>query len=234
MAIIRNSVLRALLLGVSSVTMVTAAAVPASAQTTTASIAGEVRDGQGAPVAGAVVVARDESTNQSASTTSDAAGRYTLAGLRPGSYAITTTIGGTAVTDRVTVAVGQSATLDLLPASAAASAGEAPATGEGSEIIVTGRRLVETRTSEVATNVSQEQIRSLPQSDRNFLSFARLAPGVTYNDSETDKEIRSGASTSAGVNVFIDGTSLKNQILDSGIAGQENSRGNPFGQIAVQ
>jgi hypothetical protein len=57
---------------------------------------------------------------------------------------------------------------------------------------------------------------------------------VTYNDSETDKEVRSGASTAAGVNVFIDGTSIKNQILDSGVAGQENSRGNPFGQIAVQ
>ena len=235
MATTRTPLLRALMLGVSTITLGTAVAVPAAAQTTTATINGQVTDAAGAPVAGAVVTATDIATGQTVSTAADATGNYTLAGLRPSEYAIRTTIAGAAVEQRVVAAIGQSATLDLAPAGTAAAAAvdQAPPATAG-EIVVTGRRLVETRTSEVATNVTQEQIRSLPQSDRNFLSFARLAPGVTYNDSETDKEIRSGASTSSAVNVFIDGTSLKNQILDSGIAGQENSRGNPFGQVAVQ
>ncbi|MBN9990804.1 hypothetical protein JND45_15830, partial [Listeria monocytogenes] len=86
---------------------------------------------------------------------------------------------------------------------------------------VTGSRLVETKTSEVATNVTQQQIRSLPQTDRNFLSFAALAPGVRYNDSETDKSFQSGASTASQVNVFIDGVSLKNQAREGGVAGQQ-------------
>ena len=57
---------------------------------------------------------------------------------------------------------------------------------------------------------------------------------MKYNDSETDKGIQSGASTASQVNVFIDGVSLKNKLREGGIAGQQNSRGNPFGQSAVQ
>ena len=226
----RNLMLRSLMLGVSSVTLITAAAVPAAAQTITASISGQVRDAQGAGVPNAVVTARNEGTNQSITANADAEGNYTLSGLRPGPYTISTEIGGAAVSDRVTVEVGQAATLDLAPAVAVAEGAE-PAAGE---IVVTGRRLVETRTSEVATNVSQQQIRRLPQGDRNFLAFTQLAPGVKYNDSENNRGFQSGASTPAAVNVFIDGVNLKNSVLDQGVAGQQDSRGNPFAQLAVQ
>jgi hypothetical protein len=241
MAITHTPLLRALLLSVSTVTMAAAVAVPAVAQTTTASVTGQVRDAQGAPVAGATVTARNEDNNQTVTTQTDATGQYTLPGLRPAPYTIATTIGGTAVTDRVTVQIGQSATLDLAPAAvaagdpAAASPSEQAVTAaKPDDIIVTGRRLVETRTSEVATNVSQQQIRRLPQTDRNFLSLTQLAPGVKYNDSETNRGFQSGASTAAGVNVFIDGVNLKNSVLDQGVAGQQDSRGNPFAQLAVQ
>lgn len=229
----RTALLRAIMLGASALTMTATFAVPAAAQTSTSTLTGRVTDASGAPAANVVVTATNQGTGQVATTTTDAAGNYTLAGLRPATYTIRTTAGGTAIERTTDAAIGERATLDLSPdAPAPAPVAGAPS-GDG-VIVVTGRRAQEVRTSEVATNVSQEQIRSLPQTDRNFLSFAKLAPGVTYNDSETDKEVRSGASTAAGVNVFIDGTSIKNQILDSGVAGQENSRGNPFGQIAVQ
>ncbi|WP_324808977.1 carboxypeptidase regulatory-like domain-containing protein [Sphingomonas sp. LY29] len=232
----RPALMRALLLGVSAVTMTTMVAAPAAAQTSTGTIAGRVTDASGAPVAGAVVSAVNAGTGQTSNTTTDANGSYVLAGLRPANYTIRTTVGGATVERQFAAEIGRRSTLDLSPDAVVAADPAAPAgaVSSGGEVVVTGRRLAEVKTSEVATNVSQEQIRSLPQTDRNFLSFAKLAPGVTYNDSETDKEVRSGASTAAGVNVFIDGTSIKNQILDSGVAGQENSRGNPFGQIAVQ
>lgn len=230
---ISHDLIRALFLGVSSITVVTAAAVPAAAQTITASISGQVRDAQGAPVPNAVVTARNEGTNQVVTTSSGADGQYTLAGLRPAAYTISTNIGGAEVSQSVTVEIGQSATLDLSPAPAAAE-GQPATAGAGGAIVVTGRRLVETRTSEVATNVSQQQIRRLPQTDRNFLAFTQLAPGVKYNDSETNRGFQSGASTPAAVNVFIDGVNLKNNILDQGVAGQQDSRGNPFAQLAVQ
>ena len=232
----RTALLRAIMLGASALTMTAVSAVPAAAQTVTASISGQVRDAAGAPVAGAVVTARNEGTNQAISATTGADGAYRLSGLRPAPYTITTTVGGAPVSDRVTVEIGQSATLDLAPTAAAT---EAPAAVAGTaapsgDIVVTGRRLLETRTSEVATNVSQQQIRRLPQTDRNFLAFTQLAPGVRYNDSETDRGFQSGASTASGVNVFVDGVSLKNNVLDGGVAGQQNSRGNPFAQLAVQ
>ena len=227
-----NMMLRAILLGSTGIVLMSAP-VPAAAQNVTASISGQVRDAQGAPVAGAVITARNEGTNQTVSATSGADGNYRLSGLRPGPYAISTQIGGAPVTDRVSVEIGQSASLDLGPAAAVAE-GEAPAAAGADEIVVTGRRLVETRTSEVATNVSQQQIRRLPQTDRNFLAFTQLAPGVKYNDSETNRGFRSGASSAAAVNVFIDGVSLKNNVLDQGVAGQQDSRGNPFAQLAIQ
>ena len=228
-----NLLLRAILLGSTSIVL-TSAPVPAAAQTATASISGQVRDAQGAPVANAAVTARNEGTNQTVTATSGADGTYTLSGLRPASYTISTQIGGATVTERVTVEIGQSASLDLSPAAPVAEGEAPPAAAAAGDIVVTGRRLGESRTSEVATNVSQQQIRRLPQTDRNFLAFTQLAPGVKYNDSETDRGFRSGASTASAVNVFIDGVSLKNNVLESGVAGQQNSRGNPFAQLAIQ
>ncbi|PMV36739.1 hypothetical protein C1X16_30255, partial [Pseudomonas sp. FW305-3-2-15-C-R2A1] len=96
----------------------------------------------------------------------------------PGSYQVTVTAAnGETFKQLVTVGIGQTASLD---ATVAVPGAEPVDTGK--DIIVTGSRLVETKTSEVATNVTQQQIRSLPQTDRNFLSFAALAPGVRYND----------------------------------------------------
>ncbi len=201
----------------------------ASAQVSTASLSGQVTGADGSAAAGAQVTARSIATNQTFRAVSDANGGYALNGLRPGEYEVTATAGTETVSQNIVVGVGEAASLDLAVGGAAATAPT-----EGSQIVVTGTRLRETRTSEVATNVSTTQIERLPQTDRNFLAFAALAPGVRYNDSETDKGITSGASTASQVNVFIDGVSLKNQLREGGIAGQQNSRGNPFGQLAVQ
>ncbi len=209
-----------------------ALATPAAAQTTTAAVSGRVTDANGAGVSGATVVVVNTGTNQTFRTTSDANGNYQLNGLRPSAYKVTVTgTDGTVNEQYVTVAIGQSASLDVVLGATTAPSETA---NPSADIVINGSRLSETRTSEVATNISRKQIESLPQTDRNFLSFAALAPGVRYNDSETDKGIQSGASTASQVNVFIDGVSLKNKLREGGIAGQQNSRGNPFGQSAVQ
>ena len=208
------------------------AAVPAAAQTTISSVSGQVSDANGAGVSGASVVAVNAGTNQTFRTTTDAAGKYQINGLRPGPYRITVTgPDGTSFTQDANAEIGQSASLDV---TLGAAATPSDVVESGRDIVVSGTRLTESKTSEVATNVSRTQIETLPQTDRNFLSFAALAPGVRYNDSETDKGIQSGASTASQVNVFIDGVGLKNKLREGGIAGQENSRGNPFGQLAVQ
>jgi hypothetical protein len=92
----------------------------------------------------------------------------------------------------------------------------------------------ELRTTEIATNVSPEQIKTLPQPTRNFLNFAVLAPGVRLSADEFRQEISYGAQGALNTNVFIDGSSYKNDILQGGVVGQDASRGNPFPQNAVQ
>lgn len=199
----------------------------AMAQVATSTIRGSITD-NGAAEAGAAVVARDVASGFSYNVTTNANGGYVLSGLRPGTYEITaTTSDGQSAADLVTIGVGQVGGLDL----------EVAGVDAGSEvdaIIVTGSRLVEVRTSEIATNVTTQQIETLPQLNRNFLNFAALAPGVRVSQNANEQTISAGGQRAEAVNAFIDGASLKSNVVDGGIAGQDDSRGNPFPQAAVQ
>jgi TonB-dependent receptor-like protein/carboxypeptidase family protein len=215
------------------------ATAPAMAQLTTATIRGTVSTGQAA-APGTIVSAVNVATGFTTRATAGPDGSYVLTGLRPGTYDISVTAeGGAVVTQRVIVSVGQTATLDLDTVAPAAGVDEA---ATGGAIIVTGTRLAETRTSEVGTNVSNDQIENLPQNNRNFLNFAALAPGVTVLQTDFRQTFggggvgvdRNGESFGGPqVNVFIDGASLRSNINQGGIVGQDVSRGNPFSQLAV-
>jgi len=220
------------------------AATPAVAQLTTATIRGQVTT-SAAPAPGAVVTAVNIDTNASIRATAGPDGSYVLTGLRPGTYDISVAAAGGAAAskERVIIGVGESATLDIDTAAPATSATETAAGAEAGTIIVTGRRLVETKTSEVGTNVSRDQIENLPQNNRNFLNFAQLAPGIRVNQTDFRQNFAGGGvggdrdGESLGgpqVNVFIDGVSLKSNINQGGIVGQDVSRGNPFSQLAVR
>lgn len=197
------------------------------AQNTTARIRGYVR-GPGGDVAGATVVARNTETNQRRQAASTENGFYILPGLRPGPYEITVTALGFGTQRRgLQLLVGQTvdANFDL---------GEEAVALEALSVNVPA---VETRTSEVATNVTREQIEGLPTSDRNFLSLAVLAPGTQLQGDRIDdtrKTFSAGAQGADQVNVFIDGASYKNDILQGGVAGQDASRGNPFPRNAIR
>jgi len=223
-------------------------AQPAHAQLTTATIRGHVTN-SAAPAPGTTVTAKSVDTGAVSHAVAGPDGGYVLTGLSPGAYDVSFAAGGgTPVTERVIVSVGQSASLDMDLAAPAASAAEAgpPATTSrgGGAIVVTGRRLVETRTSEVATNVTAQQIENLPQGNRNFLNFATLAPGVRLVQSGELRQTFGGAGVGEDpngesfggpqVNVFIDGVSLKSNVQQGGVVGQDVSAGNPFSQLAVK
>ena len=54
------------------------------------------------------------------------------------------------------------------------------------------------------------------------------------SDDETRKQVTGGGLDATQINVFIDGVSYKNDVLDGGVVGQDSSRGSPFPQTAVQ
>lgn len=214
-----------------------AAAGGAFAQTSTATLRGVVTE-NGAAEPGATIVARDTSTGFTSRATANANGAYALPNLRPGAYEITvTSTDGQSSSQLVTLQVGQQAYIPLEIAAAAVADNGAT---QLDDVVVTGSRTaVEVRTSEVATQVTAQQIEVLPQSNRNFLNFAALAPGIRLNTDELRRDFAAGGNTGGGlgsnqVNVFIDGVSLKSNVNQGGIIGQDSSRGNPFSQLAVQ
>ncbi|MDY7228818.1 TonB-dependent receptor [Hyalangium rubrum] len=203
------------------------AAVPALAQKTTATIRVDLSSTSGATT-GVTVRAVNTNNGASATGTVRADGSHFLTGLEPGEYLITATLpDGKEVLRTVTLQVGQTVDLKInLAEDVALDLGQ-------SETVVVEGKTTESSTSEVATNVSREEIENLPQSTRNFLNFAALAPGVRLSNDEFKKNYSSGALEARNTNVFVDGVSLKNNVIEGGVVGQDSSRGNPFPQLAV-
>ncbi|HEY1878328.1 MAG TPA: carboxypeptidase regulatory-like domain-containing protein, partial [Caulobacteraceae bacterium] len=199
----------------------------AQAQTTTASIRGRVEIGN-APAARADVVATNVQNGAVTRVRSGPDGGYVLIGVEPGTYRITATAGGKTGSEVVSVQIGQAASLDLHIGEAAA-----PAATSVSALVVSAKRLNETKTPEVATNITTQQIENLPQDSRNFLNFAGLVAGIAIPYDPNQKTFSSAGQPPNQTNVFIDGANLKNNILQGGLVGQDSSRGNPFSQEAI-
>src|SRR6184192_4472240 len=212
-----------------SLALVVTAAPAAVSQTSTGSIRGYVTDSGGTPIAGARVVAVNPLTSTQREVATQNNGFYAMLGLVPAEYDVTVRqIGMAPQRIHVRVLIGEVYPLDF---KLAASAIQVEA------VMVVAAAGVETRTSEVATNVTQQQINNLPSSSRNFLDLAALAPGTQVSLDRLDgtsKTFSSGAQGAEGINVFIDGASFKNDVLPGGVAGQQDSRGNPFPRNAVQ
>jgi len=202
------------------------------AQSTGATVRGQVMV-DSAPATDAKVTATNVATGLTRTVQATPGGNYSVAGLPPGTYRIDVTAAGKTSSQTITVLVGQTATLNL----GVGGVAEAAPAGEATDldtVVVTAPVMVESKTSEVATYVTQRQIQALPQVSRNFLAFADIVPGVVFNTgNEGSTSVRSGAQLANGINVFIDGVGQKDYVLKSGITGQDSSRGNPFPQLGI-
>jgi hypothetical protein len=204
-------------------------AAPVEAQLSTATIRGRVTQDNAAapPNVSVVAINKDDGFQYATVTLKD--GSYAVAGLPPGVYEIHVTgPQGTASSEQITLAVGESASVDL-------ALTRREATGEAL-VVVGERRRAAVKDSEIGTNVAPAMVNGLPQTTRNFLSSVDLAPGVAFvQDPATGyTSVQSGGQNHDNVNVFIDGVSDKNNILRGGVSGQDSSRGNPFPQSAVK
>jgi carboxypeptidase family protein/TonB-dependent receptor-like protein len=210
--------------------MLASFAQDARAQTTTGTIRGVITAEDGVtPVADAQIIARNPATGVQRGTVSRADGSYTLVGLPPATYELTVRrIGSEARTRTVVVQIGATTIRDFALN---------PAVAQLATVAVTAAPIIETRTSEVATNVTEAQIEKLPTASRNFLDLAALSPGVTVSEDRVNGQFRTfsaGGQSANSVNLFVDGSSLKNDLTAGGVAGQDASRGNPFPRNAIQ
>src|SRR5687768_4851385 len=197
------------------------------AQTSTGTVQGTVTSG-GVPVASAQIIARNVQSGVQRTALSRDEGTYVLPGLIPGTYDVTVRrIGSTPMTRRVLVQIG-AIKVENFPLTEQVA--------QLTEVLISAASATETRTSEVATNITPAQIQKLPTPSRNFLDLAQLSPGVTvteYRVEGTSRTVAAGGQPPSSVNLFIDGTSFKNDLTQGGIAGQDQSRGNPFPRNAI-
>ncbi|MFL6197229.1 MAG: carboxypeptidase regulatory-like domain-containing protein [Thermoanaerobaculia bacterium] len=206
--------------------LVACLAAPVAAQSTTATIRGTVTNDQGTALANARIEAVGTASGFVKTVNAGPDGSFQLAGLVPGEYAIAVSAPDVETrTETVTVRVGQNLNINFMLT---------PTMVVTEAITVVGEQLIDTRTAEAATNVTPQQIENLPQDDRNFLNFAALAPGVRMSQDPQRKTIASDAQPAEQTNIFIDGVSFKNDVLQGGSVGQDATRGNLFPQNAVQ
>ena len=189
-------------------------------QSAGSNLRGQVTSESG-PAAETEVVATNLATGAVRRTRTSTDGSYVLVGLPPGTYSVEA--GGNTAT--ITLSVASNATLNLEPGA-----------GDVEQVVVTGARpaAADVRTSEVGNTISLRQIEQLPQSTRNFLEFADTVPGMAFTtDAQGYTSLRSGALSANASNLYIDGVGQKSYVEAGGIAGQNQTRGNPFPQLAI-
>jgi hypothetical protein len=173
---------------------------PASdAQTIQATIRGKVVDQQGGVLPGVTITARHVDTNTTRTVVTNALGQYFLPNLPAGRYEVTTSMEGFAPEGRAAeLTVGAEVTLDFtLNVSAIAQ-----------EVTVTGEApLLETTKTVVGQTIKKEQVDSLPTVNRDFLSLAQLAPGVSSGVGGNGATLAVNAQRGYQNNVFVDGAS---------------------------
>jgi len=201
----------------------------AAAQSELATLQGVVTGPNQAPIPGVTVTARDLNAGTVRTTHTGSDGFYFIGGIIPSEYALrVASIGFQPQVDTVRIRVATNPRLDFQLATATAELAEV-------EVRASRNASTEIRDPSVGSDISTEQIDHIPNVDRNFLNLAQLAPGVQQPiPNQTQKTFGSGAATLDQTNVYIDGASYKNDILNGGIAGQTTNRGNPFPENAVQ
>jgi outer membrane receptor protein involved in Fe transport len=190
----------------------------ALAQVDTGTIAGTVRDSQGASVANANVTFVDIATNTTTKTVTDGNGDYVSPPLHPASYKVVADAPGFKTQTRSTIRLQVQDRLRIDFDMAVGSVSE--------NVDVTAELPnVQTDTSSLGQVIGTVQIEELPLNGRDYTQLATLSTGVVRTSSGTNGN--SGGSSTGGQNSFVaNGTrgTLNNFLLD-GIDNNSNDNG---------
>ena len=192
-----------------------ALAAGAAAQTETGRITGVVTDATGGILPGVTVTAKAVGTGATRELATDSAGQYVFANLPPVLYELSAALSGfrTANT-KVTVSVGSAIGVDLK----LEIAGTAEVLNVVAEVPA-----INVVNSEVATTITQTQIRELPTLTRDVYHLVSVAGNVAYDESTA---ITSGAAPrgagyaingmrASSTNVLLDGSANNDEFTGS-------------------
>jgi Carboxypeptidase regulatory-like domain/TonB dependent receptor len=197
------------------------------AQVTTTTLLGTVSDPHGAVVAGGQVTARNTSTNQTRTLTTNAQGEYRFVFLPLGNYSVEVAATGfrTTVRTDIVLQAGEPARVDVVLA-----------VGQATENVTITETppSVNTSTVEIGRTIDSTEIANLPLVDRNAYALLDLTPGVQSNNNgvatastgtsnlilgypEQRTLINGGVDSGAGsVNYFLDGGTNMTGIRNTG------------------
>jgi hypothetical protein len=149
--------------------MFSAAALAQS--TTTGSIGGVVTNPNKEVVPGATVTVRNIGTNREDTATTDDTGRFKVANLQPGNYAVTINSSGfsPSTQENVVVEIGRETNLEV-------SLSVGPVTGTVD--VSAEAPVINTTQQDFSTNINQTSINELPVNGRRWSNFAILTPGA--------------------------------------------------------
>lgn len=196
-----------------AVAAVLTVATATSAQVTTGTVSGSVKDAQGGVVPGATA----ELTSTTRATTlptvvTDGSGSFTFVNVAPDSYRLRVSLAGFKAVQRegVTVSPG-----DRLSIPVTLEVG-----GASETLTVTAEAgLIQANSGERSFSVGAAAVANLPIQNRSFTQLAALAPGVTVDANNTPQRVGGGGSTN---------------ILLDGVAANDTGSNRPIMQVNVE
>lgn len=177
----------------------------------TGTILGSVRDGSGALIAQASVIATNTATGVARRVLTDAQGNYRIAPLLVGPYTIKTSLKGfkEATIEGVVLQVAQEARIDVR-----LEIGDV----KESVVVSASAPLVQSESGAIGQVIENKKIVELPLNGRNFTQLAALTPGaITSNIGGITSGEQHGLTTVA----ISGGQSSKTEFLLDGITNQE-------------
>jgi outer membrane receptor protein involved in Fe transport len=185
----------------------------AAAQTETGRITGVVTDATGGVLPGVTVTAKAAGTGATRELTTDTAGQYVFANLPPGAYEISSALGGfNTANAKVTVTVGGAVNVDLKM--------DVAGTKENINVVAEVPRINVTN-AEVATTITEAQIRELPTITRNVydlvavagnVSGGKVADGEEWTETTRGTGYNINGQRASGTNILLDGSANNNEF----------------------
>lgn len=187
-----------------------------SAQTTTSTLEGSVKDANGAVIAGAQVKAVSSTLATERTTVTNEDGVYRLVSLPAGTYTLTVAQSGfSTYSSNIELTLNRIATINV----------ELQVGTVGGDVVNVNSELplLTTDNPATGTTVTPQQIRDLPVSGREYLDLLQLVPGVAINRQATNADNANPilGERSGNNNFFIDGQPNKDTV-NGGPAAQFN------------